>query len=167
MVGAWQPGNWIVLAGIAVAAAAALLAAWLNGVLSRRVRRDEQLRRWRRDAASALGPMLALIMDAEPSLVFKNPFHEYESSRDAVEVLRSRWLRAREPLLVVSLGQVSREMRDLGIELQGEVGDLLRLLDAATDPSSELERIASTNEAYTKHAAAWDLAVQLCRELYR
>ena len=166
MVGVWQPSTWTALAGIVAGAAAALLGAWLSGVVSRRVRRDEHRQRWRRDAASALGPMIALLLDAEPSLVLNNPLREYEGSRAMVEVLRSRWLRARELVLVVFLGQPSRDIRDLGIELQEEAGDLLRLLDAATDPSSELEGAASANEAYRKHAEAWDLALRLCREVY-
>src|SRR5919198_1248271 len=110
MVGAWQSGNWIALTAISVAAVVAVLAVWLNRVLSRRGRRDEQLQRWRGDAAAALGPMIALLVDAEPSHVLNNSLREYDSSRAAVEVLRSRWVRAREPLLVVSLGQVSREL---------------------------------------------------------
>jgi hypothetical protein len=167
MVGAWQPGYWVALAAISVAAVVAVLGVWLNRLLSRRGRRDEQLQRWRRDAAAALGPMIALLVDAEPSHVLNNSLREYESSRAAVEVLRSRWVRAREPLLVVSLGQVSRELGELGIELQGEVGDLLGTLETAADPSNDLERVATKNEAYNQHASAWNLALQLSRELYR
>ena len=167
MVGAWQSGYWIALAAIIAAAVAAVLGMWLNRVQSRRGRRDEQLQRWRRDAAAALGPMIALLVDAEPSHVLNNSLREYESSQAAVEVLRSRWVRAREPLLVVSLGQVSRELGELGIELQGEVGDLLGTLETAAAPSNDLERVASKNEAYNQHAAAWNLALQLSRELYR
>lgn len=106
---------------------AVLAGAWLNAYLASRARAAEQLERRRADAAAAIGPMVSLLLDAEPTLVLSGELREYTDPQAAVKGLYDRWLRAREPLLV-AFAQPSPEVRDMGVQLQAEAEMLLRHL---------------------------------------
>jgi hypothetical protein len=107
----------VALVGIVVAPLAVLAGAWLNSYLARKERVETQAEALRREAAKALGPMLGILVDADPSLVANADLREYATPQDAIEGLYKRWARAREALLVLHFSHPSPKVRQLAFDL--------------------------------------------------
>jgi hypothetical protein len=113
-------------------------------------------------AAAALGPMIALLLDSTPQLVLSGDLREYRDPASAVEGLYARWLKVREPLLVV-LAHSSDEVRDMGIELQAEAEMVLRKLadEAAKPVPTDLNMMMGSGSL----PETWKRAMALSRQL--
>jgi hypothetical protein len=150
----------------AVSPLAALAGAWVSGRLAQKARAEEQVAKWRGEAAAALGPMVALLLDAEPSLVLNAQLHEYRDPQAAIDGLYERWLKAREPLLVVSFAQQSPELRNMGIRLQAEAEMLLRELSRFATEGLSLDKALGSGAPTAIHGRAMELAVSLAQRLF-
>jgi hypothetical protein len=127
-----EASEWIALVAVIVSPAAALAGAWLNSSLAARGRRQEAADRAREQAIEGVAQMKSLLLDAVPRLIVGNELREYESLEEAVDGLYARWLKAREPLVLVHVAHRDPEVRHLAYRLQAEAEVSLRLsADAA------------------------------------
>jgi hypothetical protein len=123
----WEPQDFIALVGVVIAPMAALGGAWLNSYLARKEKLAERAEAARKEWAAALGPMLGILADAEPSLVANAELREYETAQDAITGLYDRWLHARESLLVMHYSHPSERVRKLAFDLQAKTELSLRM----------------------------------------
>jgi hypothetical protein len=136
-VGIVEASDWIALAAVLVAPAAALAGAALNAYLGRRAREVERAEQAREDALAALGHMKAVLADLSPTLILNNELREYADPKAAIDGLYKRWLNAREPLILLSTTHPSAEVRDSAFDLQAQVEASLRMTAKAVDGGSQ------------------------------
>jgi hypothetical protein len=133
-----SPPNLIALIAVVVSPASALAGVWLSARLSRRARLDEQQDHARQEALAGLGAFAALAVDANPQLVLAGQLREYASPAEAASGLHTRWLTAREPLMIVWMSHPSPQVRELAFTVQANLEMVLRITEkaAARDAAS-------------------------------
>jgi hypothetical protein len=95
---AWQPSDWIALAGVIVSPLGAIAVAFLAGRQRENDRTVVEREKARAESAAVLGPLLVLLNDAEPyRLAVQTGPHTPEVFKD----LRRRWMELRDSLGVM------------------------------------------------------------------
>jgi hypothetical protein len=160
----WEPQHFIALAGVVIAPLAALGGAWVNSYLAGKAKAADKAEATRKEWAAVLGPMLGILADAEPSLVANAQLREYKTPQDAVAGLYDRWLRAREPLLVMHYSHPSERVRTLAFDVQAKAEMSLRTTAVVVDAKPD-EAPATTPEARDAYTRATDVAYELGQEI--
>ena len=159
---AWEPQDFIALVSVLASPLAALGGAWLNSYLARKEKSVEKAETARKDAAAALGPMLGIIADAEPSLIANAELREYDTPQDAIDGLYARWLRAREPLLVMHYSHRSEKVRKLAFDAQAMTEMSLRKTAQSIEAGGTGQTVAWAKDAYRQ---AGEVAGELAQEV--
>ena len=154
--------NWISLTAILVAPISVLAGAWMNSALTRRSKVEETERAALDAMLRALGEMKALLVDSTPSLVLNNELIEYENPKDAVAGLYSRWLKAREPFVLLAVTHPVEEVRNRAFAVQANAEWLLRILHGITEGKADPFHPDRAQKAFR---TAWASANELGRLL--